>query len=270
MVGREGGTGIDLPLCSNTNKWHCVWGRKSSVFQRLRCSWVKTCVPGWWVVRVWGQERCFLGFSGPRRVGTCISHVGLSHSWAQLSPRISRWGEVVKISTKSIWGPSWLCFWGCSSSSPTKLSQIFPECLEKLNARSISTERSMRQGMETNLVLPVLILHGAQHVSLEIIPWVILRWNQGVVNPGTPYLWALLERAFLFDEKQNFSCRGLITPFPSPGNWSRFPFNYAMGPPLCPSFLAPQLSHPGFSCVYVENLNLVPEWANFDFLRQEA
>lgn len=57
----------------------------------------------------------------------------------------------------------------------------------------------------------------------------------------------------------------LIIPFPSPGNWSRFPFNSAVGPSLCPSFLAHQLSHPGFSCVHVDNLNLVPEWVNLDF-----
>ena len=145
--------------------------------EKVQCNFKGWDVPGWKPVSlgdgwsgVWGQEGCFLGFSGPWRVGTCISHVGLSHSWAQLSPGTSRWGKVVKISTKSIWRPSWLCFWGCFSSSPTKLSQIFPECLEKLSARSISTERSMRQGMETSLVLPVLILHGAQHVSLEIIP----------------------------------------------------------------------------------------------------
>ena len=34
MVGREGGTGIDRSLCSNMNKWHCVWGRKSSVVSK--------------------------------------------------------------------------------------------------------------------------------------------------------------------------------------------------------------------------------------------
>ena len=182
--------------------------------EKVQCNFKDWDIPGWKPVSpgdgcsgVWGQERWFLGFLGPRRAGTCIFHVGLSHSWAQLSPHTSRWGKVVKISTKSFWGPSSLCFWGCSSSSPTKLSQIFPECLEKLNARSISTQRSMRQGMETSLVLPGLILHGAQHISLEMIPWVILRWNQGLMNPGTPYPWALLERAFLVDEKQNFSCR---------------------------------------------------------------
>lgn len=48
----------------------------------------------------------------------------------------------------------------------------------------------MRQGMETSLVFLVLILHGDQHVSLEIIP------SHPEMEPGAREPWDSLPVGF--------------------------------------------------------------------------